>query len=363
MQQVCLLCDRTSAGGDLFCQVIECPAEMSPTILNHGDWFGDIEIVKPVCILRSSVLYEAMHQKKKVFLKVAHPGPENKERLKREAEFLRSVQGRRHYGAALPKLLPPYANTTLAMDAYGRSMLQGHLLYFFLFDYTDSEPLRAVLLKNPQLWVNHVGWLMISLATTVGLLQHHERYHGGLSPECVLVHFDQQQNVPRILLYDLGLVSTAADFQHHWYPGFTLPAYTPPELVGSPKTRPDYRPNYQTDVYGLGLILYELLVGEPVYAYKLRSDTEILRAIHRSERVRMNRVEDVEEVAKVTLQAVQQQAASRQATARELAEQLIRSFGKPPAPRRSRWPSSEVLLMLISALLALIFLVLVVVWW
>lgn len=48
MKQVCLLCERTSPGGDLFCQETYCPAEMSPTILDHGDMLGDIEIVKSV---------------------------------------------------------------------------------------------------------------------------------------------------------------------------------------------------------------------------------------------------------------------------------------------------------------------------
>ena len=95
MKQVCLQCGRISAGGDLFCQETYCPGEMSPTILDAGDWFGDIEIVKPIIVLRSAVLYEAIHQKRKVYLKVAHPGAENKERLKREAEFLQALQLRK----------------------------------------------------------------------------------------------------------------------------------------------------------------------------------------------------------------------------------------------------------------------------
>ena len=87
MKQACLLCERTSLDGNLFCQESYCPAEMSPTILDAGEWFGDVEIVKPIIVLRSSVLYEARHQKKRVLLKVAHPGFHSKERLKREAEF------------------------------------------------------------------------------------------------------------------------------------------------------------------------------------------------------------------------------------------------------------------------------------
>ena len=66
MKQVCLLCERTSPDNNLYCQETYCPAEMSPNILDYGEWLGDIEIVKPVMILRSAVLYEATHQNQKV---------------------------------------------------------------------------------------------------------------------------------------------------------------------------------------------------------------------------------------------------------------------------------------------------------
>ena len=149
MKQVCLLCNRTSPDNNLYCQETYCPAEMSPNILDYGEWLGDIEIVKPVMILRSAALYEATHHKKKVFLKVAHPGPENKERLKREAEFLKAIQLKKDQNEFLPVLLPPYANTTIQVDAYGKAMLRGHLLYFYLFEFVEGEPLRDVLTKNP----------------------------------------------------------------------------------------------------------------------------------------------------------------------------------------------------------------------
>ena len=231
MKQVCLLCGRISAGGDLFCQETYCPGEMSRTILSAGDWFGDIEIVKPIIVLRSAVLYEATHQKTRIYLKVAHPGAENKERLKREAEFLQALQLRKLQQQTLPQLLPAYANTTVAVDAYGKTMLGGHLLYFYLFEHFEGEPLRDVLRRNPQLWVSHVGWLMISLAATVNYLHMQGRYHFGLSPDSLLVRFDEKPNVPRILLFDLGVVTDKAHLKQDWYDFAVPPAYTAPELI------------------------------------------------------------------------------------------------------------------------------------
>ena len=146
MKQVCLLCERVSPDSNLYCQEMYCPAEMSPNILDYGEWLGDIEIVKAVMTLRSAVLYDAYHQKKRVFLKVAHPGEENKERLKREAEFLKHMQLQKQQHEFLPVLLPPYTNTKIETDAYGKAMLKGHLLYFYMFEHVPGEPLRDVLM-------------------------------------------------------------------------------------------------------------------------------------------------------------------------------------------------------------------------
>ncbi|PKO23710.1 MAG: hypothetical protein CVU38_02450 [Chloroflexi bacterium HGW-Chloroflexi-1] len=355
MKQVCLQCGRTSPGGDLFCQETYCPGEMSPTILDAGDWCGDIEIVKPIIVLRSAVLYEAMHQKRKVYLKVAHPGAENKERLKREAEFLQALQLRRQGQPTLPALLPPYANTTVAHDAYGKTMLRGHLLYFFLFEHFEGEPLRDVLVRNPQLWINHVGWTVLSLAATVNYLHLDKRYHYGLGPDSLLVRFDEKPSAPRILLFDLGIATDKANLALDWYPSFVLPAYTAPELVDA--TRQTVVADYRTDVYGLGLVLYEMLVGQPAFPFRLRSDDEVYQAITRDQRVTMNRVEDVDKVAQIALKAVSQEPAGRQPSAVDVAVQLKALFGDVPPPKRSPWPSLHTIFLVVVVLLIIGFLI------
>jgi serine/threonine protein kinase len=352
MKQVCLLCERTAPDNNLYCQETYCPAEMSPTILGFGEWLGDIEIVRPVIVLRSAVLYEAMHQKQKVFLKVAHPGAENKERLKREAEFLKKIQLAKKPNPLLPTLLPPYANTTIAADAYGKTMLNGHLLYFYLFEHFTGESLRDILIKNSQLWINHIGWLMIDLARAVAFLHSHGLYHFGLSPECLLVRFDDNPNVPRILLFDLGVVNETPSINLNDYSYFVLPAYTAPELINAKVIRLDYA----TDVYGLGLILYELLVGEPAYTYKLQSDEEVYQAIQRNQRVVMNRIEDVKTVANIALQAVTPPMTQRQPNATEFAKQLLDHFGHTPPTKKSPWPSLRTIMVIVAALLAIAFL-------
>lgn len=354
MKQICLLCERTALNSNLYCQETYCPAEMSPSILGYGEWLGDIEIVKPVSVLRSAVLYEATHQKQTVFLKVAHPGTENKERLKREAEFLRDMQVKGSPSKYLPTLLPPYASTTIKRDAYGKTMLQGHLLYFYLFEHVEGEPLRNILTENPQLWINHVCWIVISLAYALAYLHSKGFYHYGLTPESLLVRFDDKLNIPRIVLFDLGVASEAKNLKTEWHPFFVPPAYTAPELIPA---NGKIRPEYATDVYGLGVILYELLVGEPAFNFKLDSDAEVYRAVKRNQVVKMSRVEDVKTVADIAIQAVDQQLANRQQDATVVAKQLLAYFGEVPDEKKSRWPSLRTIQVVVAGLLAIAFLI------
>jgi serine/threonine protein kinase len=350
VRQDCLLCERTSPN-NLYCQEIYCPAEMSPTILEHGDWLGNIEIVKPVIVLRSAVLYEARHQKKKVLLKVAHPGPENRERLKREAEFLRQTQGKKDQSEHLPVLLPPYANTDLEHNAYGKVVLQGHLLYYCLFEHFAGEPLRDILAKNIQLWVYHIGWIMTNLAGAVAFLQSRGLFHFGLSPDCVLLRLDEVSDAPRILLFDLGIASDRQRFEADWYPFFVHPAYTAPELIDQGSARP----GYATDVYGLGLLLYELLVGEPAFPYRVYSDDEVYDAVRHGRRVEMSRSEDVKTAADIAVRAVDTDATVRYQNAAEMTKELQGAFGD--APVKKRLLSTRMVLFIVGAVFAIALLV------
>ncbi len=350
MKQDCLLCERTSPDNNLYCQEVYCPAEMSPTILDHGEWLGNIEIVKPIIVLRASVLYEARHQNNKVLLKVAHPGPENRERLKREAEFLKSIQTKKARVAHLPRLLPPYANTTLDGEPYGKVVLQGHLLYFYLTEHFEGEPLRDMLTTNQQMWVYHIGWLMTHLASAVAFLQSKGRFHFGVSPDTVLVRLDAESAAPDIQLFDLGVACDREGLKDSWHPFFVRPAYTAPELIGVRVPAA----NYATDVYGLGITLYELLVGEPPYAYKLTSDEQVYEAVAKGRLVDMTRDQDVKAAAEIAVKATNSDIGSRFPNAAEMVKALQTCFGNVPQP--SRRLNKQLTLLVAGALLAIVIL-------
>ena len=107
----------------------------------------------------------------------------------------------------------------------------------------------------------------------------------------------------------------------------------------------------------MGLTLYELLVGEPAFHYKLNSDEEVYKAVLRNRRIRMNRVEDVKSVANIALKASDQLPNQRYQNAAEVTQELLAYFGPVPGRKKSRWPKLKTLMVVVGALLTIAFLI------
>lgn len=360
MKQVCLICERTAAQNMLFCQDVRCPAERSPLLLDPGDQLDDLEIIAPISIMRSAVLYAANRGPQRMLLKVAHPDLHATARLKREADVLRDLAGKGNQAAvALPTLLPPYPGADLRERSYGSTMIGGQLLYFALFAFFEGEPLRAILARNPLPWVNHAGWIAHSLAVAVGTLHSQGVLHLALSPESALVRFDQATGAPEVLLCDLGLAaSTAAAsdgrpaWRGQWHPAIVAPAYSAPELIDSERTAGAV--GYQTDVYGVGLILYEMLIGRPAYPVARIDNQSIYDLIRAGALPSMSRVLDAKNLAAVANRAVGRQ---RYEHLQALDKELLAAVGPPPDTRKRPWHAIERPLLMLVVLLVLAFLV------
>ncbi|MCB0077991.1 MAG: protein kinase [Anaerolineales bacterium] len=322
---------------------------MSPTILGFGEWLGDIEIVKPIKVTRSAVLYEATHHKEKVLLKVAHPGEPHKIRLQREALFLADRMAAGDLPEELPHLRPAYVGTTVAEHPYGKTMLGGHLLYFYLIEFFEGEPLSDILKEKPLPWLNHVGWITISLSTAINYLNVMRHLHLGVNPDVILVRFDDKPWVPRILLFDLGLISPLNDVPKYWYPDFVHPAYLAPEL----SRQTGLTASYRSDVYSTGLVLYEMLIGEPAFPHDLHGDARVRSAVVTLPRADMYRRQETEEVARIASQATDVEPMIRHETVAAVGNALIEQFGHVPDPEPSRWPSKNTIIVIIFALLAI----------
>jgi hypothetical protein len=324
MKYICPKCNRISVDGNLWCQEKYCPAENTLQIFDSGEWFGNVEIVETLTILRSSAIYKARRDDKKILIKVAHPGFE--ERLKRESSALLDLS-RHGQHAMLPTLLPAHEQAALQQFPYGKIVYAGKIRYYSIYDHVDGDILRYDLLKNPQPWYQHVGWLMISLSDVLVLLHQKGFLHLCLCPEVVMTRFDKQK-IPRPTLLDLGISCTPEQVSSMWDPIYAIPAYTPPELI---KMKGNVGP--RSDVYGLGLMLFEMLTGSPAYEYRLKKDEEVYQEILSGSTPSTGRV-DLKNIPQIAEKAIQRLYTNRYEDVLSFAKDLHANFPLVPKEKK-----------------------------
>ncbi len=343
MKYICPKCKRVSVDGNIWCQEKYCPAENSLEIFNNGEWFGNIEIIEVFSILRSSILYRAVREGQNIILKIANEGCE--ERLKREARLLNFLNEKSQH-PMLPILLSAHEQALVKEYPYSKLVINGKTRYYEIFENVEGETLRNLLIKNPQPWYKHVGWIMISLCDVLLLIHRSNHLHLCINPETVILRFDKE-NIPRPVLIDLGIADKAENIQSSWDERFTFPSYTAPELINL-----EGKVGAATDVYGLGLLLYEMLSGQPAYPFELRKDEEIYQSIQSGVFSQTGRT-DLINIPQIAESTIQKDYDLRPKDIRTLALKLMENFSSVPKEKVKRKFNWQLFSIVIGVLLAI----------
>ena len=343
MKRICERCNVISQDFNLWCQEKHCPAENATEIFDNGEWFGPIEIIQPIVITRSAIVYQASRGDEKILLKVANKGCE--EKLRAEARtFLQLTKIGQH--PLLPVLLPAHPQGTIEAHPYGWIVINGELKYYEVFQFVDGAILRNILLKNPQPWYQHAGWIALSVADVVFYLHKVGKLHLCLNPDVVLVRYDKQ-GIPRALLLDLGLGDTGQTINQVWNDNYNLPAYTAPEIADrSGKVGP------ASDVYGLGMLLYEMLAGKPAYEYHLQKDQNVIKNVLAGQAKPTGRI-DLKNIPEITERAVNREYSQRFPDVLQFVKYLQANLPRIPAERKSFKVNWGVVFIILGALLAI----------
>ncbi len=192
---------------------------------------------------------------KRVAIKVtrgALTSPEAQEGFKRERRILARLE---------------HPNIARLID--GGATAEG--LPYLVMEFIEGKPLDVYCDQHRLTTVQRLT-LFLDVCAAVEYAHHELVIHRDLKPVNILVTPD---GVPRLLdfgiakLLDTGAVPDAT--------AFTVPAFTPwyasPEQVrGEPLTT-------ATDIYSLGVLLYEILTGRGPYHLQTNNPLEVLRAI------------------------------------------------------------------------------------
>ena len=359
MNRFCERCERVTVDGNLWCERVDCPAELGYPVFEYGEFLGDLKVVKLIRVWRTAALYEAVRGEKKVLLKVAHKGDDCEERVKREAVALASINPKPSGPAAfirsffpsqrsiLPVPLPPYP--VPSKRPFGEFSFRGDLKFFSVFDYIEGKLLSDLMLENPQIWHYQAAWIIETLAQALRPIAAKGKAHLCLTPDMVMVEQDKE-GILRPMLLDLGFIVGGNEIESlaEW-PRLCEPGYSAPELLaGRPKST-----GPAADVYSLGAIFFEMLAGKTAFDSKVRRDEKIREAVtqHRGSLPVQRPELEHAGVVKIVDQSLGQ--AGRFKDAAEMSKALRAIYAEAPPEKRST-PTRTYVVRIVLVLLLLV---------
>ncbi|MCC7235208.1 MAG: serine/threonine protein kinase [Bryobacterales bacterium] len=168
--------------------------------------------------------------------------------------------------------------------------------------------------------------LFLQIAGAVDFIHRNLIVHRDIKPANILV---TAEGVPKLLDFGISRVLPAAgegrDATAPEWRVMTLNYSSPEQLRGDPIST-------ATDIYSLGLLLYELLAGRPAYSLTGSSTVDLLRQVLENDPSPPGAAADVDQVV---MKAIHKSPADRYASARDLASDLDNYLaGRPVAAVR-----------------------------
>ncbi len=129
-------------------------------------------------------------------------------------------------------------------------------LLFYAMPFVEGETLRERLVRERQLAVDESIRIATSIASALDYAHRHDVIHRDLKPENILMHEGQ----PLVMDFGIALAVSKAGGARITQTGLSLgtPQYMSPEQATG-----DHALDARTDIYSLGAVLYEMLVGDP----------------------------------------------------------------------------------------------------
>ena len=198
---------------------------------------------------------------------------------------------------------------------------------YFVMEYVDGWDLKTLIRHGAPLALDRALELFLQICAAVGYAHRNHIVHGDLKPQNILVSRSGEVKVA-----DFGIAAALWSRDPDRTTWATPQYLSPEQAAGGP-------PTPASDVYSLGLILYEMLTGR--LPFEAGTPAELIQA-HLTQRPPSPKVFNPalpEDVAAIILTCLEKEPARRYRNADQLAQVLLRRHpaaapAPPPEPTR-----------------------------
>jgi len=185
---------------------------------------------------------------------------------------------------------------------------------YMVIEWVDGRLLRAILNEERKLPIERATNFALQILDALDTMHKHGVVHRDLKPENIMVDADD-----RVKLIDFG-IALREDARRLTFvdmsPTLGTPDYISPEQVKG------QRGDQRSDIYSLGVMLYEMLTGEPPYTGPNPLAVMNERLLHDPEPARKRRPEISPELNEILNRALERDPRRRYQTASEMAWEL-----------------------------------------
>jgi serine/threonine-protein kinase len=305
------------------------------TTLETGDTLDHYRLDATVAHSGMSTLFKAtdLRDGRQVAIKVPHAEMEADlvlvERFKREQEIGQELDH--------PGVVKTY-------DGEDRSRV------YMVIEWVEGRLLRSILNEERRLPIDRAVKLTLGICDALDYMHAHGVVHRDLKPENIMVDDED-----RIKLIDFG-IAMKEDARRLTYVTMT-PALGTPDYI-SPEQVKGQRGDQRSDIYALGVMLYEMLTGETPYCGSNPLAVMNERLLHDPKPARKLRPEISPELQEILSRALVREPRRRYATAAEMAWELehqdqvgVEDGVRRPVSRGMRIPGGRKALLVAGLLL------------
>jgi serine/threonine-protein kinase len=269
------------------------------TTLETGDTLDHYRLDATVARSGMSTLFKAtdLRDGRQVAIKVPHDemeaDPVLVERFKREQEIGQELDH--------PGVVKTY-------EGEDRSRV------YMVIEWVEGRLLRSIMNEEGRLPIDRAIDLTLRICDALDYMHKHGVIHRDLKPENIMV--DEQDNI-KLIDFGIAMKEEARRITHvTMSPALGTPDYISPEQVRG------QRGDQRSDIYALGVMLYEMLTGEPPFSGSNPLAVMNERLLHDPRPARKLRPEISPELQEILNRALVGDPRRRYSTAAEMAWEL-----------------------------------------